>query len=75
MALNDMDPEEIAELSASGEALFDDKELFWDDICMETFVLFHEVVVEPEYRRQGLGKSESTYSPSCGGFLLTDGCT
>jgi GNAT superfamily N-acetyltransferase len=47
---------DIFELSSTAEELFYD-EIFYHDITMEHFVLWHEVVVEPEYRKQGLGRS------------------
>ena len=49
--------DDILELSETTEELLHD-EVFYDDVCMEKFVVWHELIVEPEYRRQGLGRRE-----------------
>jgi hypothetical protein len=56
----------LLELSETFEELFYD-EIFYHDVTMEHFVLWHEVVVEPEYRKQGAGRSE--YAPVVAGTL------
>jgi hypothetical protein len=47
--------EDIISVSETTEELFKDA-IFYDDACMETMLVFHEVLVSPQNRRQGLGR-------------------
>lgn len=46
----------MEDLSETAGELFNDR-IFENDITVDEFLVFHDVVVRPEYRRQGLGKS------------------
>jgi GNAT superfamily N-acetyltransferase len=46
---------DLEEISETTEHLSQDP-AFYDDCCEEIFLVFHEVLVKPESRRQGLGR-------------------
>lgn len=50
---------DMDELSATTGEIFHDA-IFYDDVTMEPFLVFHEVVVDTAWRRRGVGRG--TYS-------------